>query len=241
MDRFVISAPRSGLNWVRFCTEHFYGRRTPGKTSIIDEDVVDDVAFLRSHDPLSYTRKREIGAWQAIDPGAAEGGRVVLILRDPLELFVRMAKKRLHRFGLYAGNLRFFSLANTAKKEVFLYDDLITSPAEMMRLFDTLKLRPADGYIAPTLEELSAQWDEASDNSRRMYDRKQAVGGGSKTKNNPLDFNFHQRWLTEQQKMKVWRYLKRALTPEEFDFLARFEPPAQIPPTTLAQRVMDWV
>ncbi|MCA0041869.1 hypothetical protein [Celeribacter litoreus] len=239
--RFVISAPRSGLNWVRFCTEYFYGQRTAGKTSLISESEDVGEAFIRSHDPLSWTRKRKEGQWQAIDPKEAEGGRVALVLRDPLETFVRMSKKRLHRFGCYAGNIRFYSLAAASEKNVFYYDELVSSPDVMMRLFTLLDMEPVEGKESPTLESLRAQWDEAGAKSRAMYDTKQAVGGGSKTKDAPFDFKFHQRSLTDAQVMKVWRYLKRTLSPEEFALLAHFDPPTDIPKSTLWQRLTDWI
>ena len=33
----VISFQRSGLNWLRYCTEYFTGMRTPGRPQIIAE------------------------------------------------------------------------------------------------------------------------------------------------------------------------------------------------------------
>lgn len=182
MERIVISAPRSGLNWVRFCTEYFYGRRTPGKTSLISIEDDLDAAFRRSHDPLSWTRRRTEGGWQAIDPKDASGARVALILRDPLETFVRMSKKRLHRFGCYAGNIRFYTLSDTENKAVFYYQDLVSRPETMCALFDFLQLQPAEGHVAPTLAEVQSRWNAAASKSRNMYDDKQAVGGGSKPK-----------------------------------------------------------
>ena len=36
---FVVSAPRSGLNWLRFCMEHYLGVKTPGKDVLITADA----------------------------------------------------------------------------------------------------------------------------------------------------------------------------------------------------------
>ena len=68
MQRYVISAQRSGLNWTRFCVEHFYGLRTPGKTVLIDRASQPEVVFQRSHDALYSTGDR--GVFLRIDPGA---------------------------------------------------------------------------------------------------------------------------------------------------------------------------
>jgi hypothetical protein len=59
MQRFVVSAPRSGLNWVRFSVEHFYGNRTRGHRLIYDKSERPDAAFVRSHDALSWFRNKE--------------------------------------------------------------------------------------------------------------------------------------------------------------------------------------
>ncbi len=66
MERYVVSAQRSGLNWLRFCIESFYGRRTPGQTSVIPAAEQPEAAFVRSHDALNLTsrsRKKSGGAW----------------------------------------------------------------------------------------------------------------------------------------------------------------------------------
>lgn len=57
MNRYVVSAQRSGLNWFRFCFESFYGRRTPGKTSLLHKTTHGEQAFLRSHDALNLTAR----------------------------------------------------------------------------------------------------------------------------------------------------------------------------------------
>src|SRR5438105_5927362 len=43
----VISFQRSGLNWLRYCTEYFTGVRTPGRPQIIAQGPV---FFDRAHD-----------------------------------------------------------------------------------------------------------------------------------------------------------------------------------------------
>lgn len=240
MVTYVVSAPRSGMNWLRYCTEHFYGVRTPGKTSLIPAEDCTAVAFQRSHDALNRVkRRRTTGLWQELDPAAMTDHRVVLILRDPLETYARMAKKALHRFKCYSGNIQFYSRARTDAKRVYYYCDLISSPDVMADLLEFLQIAPAAGYCEPTRARIAAQWDQLGANSRAQYDVKQAIGGGAQTKDAPRDFTFHQRRLCAWNKARAWRHLRRTLNDEEFALLDRFNPPATLAPPTLWDRMTD--
>jgi hypothetical protein len=52
----VISFQRSGLNWLRYCTEYFSGIRTPGRTQIITDGPV---LFDRAHDVCRATKRSD--------------------------------------------------------------------------------------------------------------------------------------------------------------------------------------
>lgn len=68
MITYVVSAPRSGMNWLRYFTEHFYGVRTPGNTSLIPAEDCTTVAFQRLHDALNrVTQHHQTGLWQGLD------------------------------------------------------------------------------------------------------------------------------------------------------------------------------
>lgn len=241
MAVYVVSAPRSGMNWLRYCVEHFYGVRTSGKTSLIPRDVEPTQAFYRSHDALNVSRRKGYapGAWQKIDPNATTQDTIVLILRDPLETYARMAKKSLRRFRCYAGNIQFYMQAEAKKKAVFYYADLIRSPQEMLRLMEFMDLTPAAGHHAPTLEEVSAAWDELGQKSRGQYNVNQAAGGGSQTIDRPMDFKFHQRGLSDWHKARAWRSLRDTLSRKEMELLAPFDRPADIPQAGLLDRLTD--
>lgn len=242
MDRYVISAPRSGLNWTRFCVEYFYGLRTPGKPLLFPKVEGEATAFTRSHDPLNWTRVRtEGGPRPYIDPASTEGGVVVLILRDPLESYVRMAHRTLKEFRCYAGNIRFLTEAAATEKRVFYYNDLVADPATMAELLDFLRLEPAPGYTAPSAEELAERWQEAGDKSRDLYDQNQGHRGGAKTRKNPLDFKFHQKKLSDWHKHRAWRYLEGALRPEELHLLERYRMDVPTRPADLLARLTDWL
>jgi hypothetical protein len=229
MTSYVVSAPRSGMNWLRYCVEALYGVRTPGKTVLISEEDCPEPAFLRSHDALSLTRSRHTeGAWLYIDPAKTEGDRIAVILRDPLETYVRMAKKRLRRFRRFTGNIQFYTRAVAEHKRVFYYDDLVSSPEAMADLMTFLDIQPAPGRSAPTVDDIRARWDELGRESRASYDKRQSRGGGAQTKADPLNFRYHQKGLSDWHKARAWRFLKRTLTEEEFALLERYDPPARI-------------
>lgn len=223
MTNFVVSAPRSGLNWTRYCVEHFLGRPTPGKTLILPNDDVSEHAFVRTHDALFMRPDIEEGrAYRKLDPEGMSGHRVLLIVRDPLETFVRSSRRSFEHFACFAGNLRFLAAANTGHKMVVHYEDLVAVPDAMFDTLSFLDITPGRGQGVPTLAEVTAQWERVGEASRRSYHRKQFWGGGAKTRRNPLDFQFHQRRLTAAEKASVWEYLNRSLSEEAIEILARY-------------------
>lgn len=226
MDRIIVSAPRSGLNWVRFCVEKFYGRRTPGKKQLISKEDDSSSAFVRSHDALGYTRifRRGSGAWRPIDTGDTNADtKCVLILRDPLETFVRASKKSLWRFRAYVGNIHFHSRCH-GERCIVHYDKLTTDPKAMLDLFDFMAFEPAEGTEPPDPEVIERTWAEAAAQSRSTYDVNQAGSGGATTKDNPTDFKFHQRSLSDFERRMVWDFLRRRLSSDEMALVGRYEP-----------------
>lgn len=238
MERYVISTQRSGLNWLRYCIEALYGRRTPGATSLLTEDEAPDVVITRSHDPLNYTgrAKRKVSAWTRIDPSETQGGKVLLILRHPLETFVRTADRDWSAFVNYVGNIVFFDAAASCSKKVVHYEDIVREPSAMWAVLDWLAIEPAPGLERPTLRSLEAQWDELGRRSRENYDSKASRGGGAQTKQNPTDFMFHQRRLDEEEKRRVWVFLQLKLNARQLALLARYQPETGLPRPTLRDR-----
>jgi hypothetical protein len=226
MKRIIVSAPRSGLNWVRFCVEKFYGRRTPGKEQLISKEDDPSSAFVRSHDALGYTRvvRRGSGAWRHINPNETGADtKCVLILRDPLETFVRASRKSLWRFRAYVGNISFHSRCH-GEKYVAHYDQLITNPSAMLDLLDFMAIEPAEGLEHPDPGIIERTWDEAAAESRSRYDVNQSGSGGAITKDNPTDFKFHQRSLSDFERRMIWDFLRRRLSPDEMTLIRRYEP-----------------
>src|ERR1041385_1141052 len=78
----VISFPRSGLNWLRHCAEHFSGKRTPGRVHLISEGPT---LFDRAHD-VTRPNKRDYVSLYGPD-GREIYQKVALLLRDPCDCF----------------------------------------------------------------------------------------------------------------------------------------------------------
>lgn len=178
--------------------------------------------YIRSHDPTGASGRKS-QAFFPIDPADADG-TVMLILRDPLETFVRDSKRRYKAFALYPENIRFLSASRAEHKAVFYYEDIVRDPASMLRALEFLGVETAPGVEKPTLERLAAEWETAAKESRAEYDVRQARDGGAHTKERPYDFAFHQRRLWDWEKRRVWNYLERRLTAGEFGLLSRYHP-----------------
>lgn len=238
MKRYVISAPRSGLNWTRFCVEYFLGLRTPGKPLLITGKQSRKKAFIRTHDALLLTKKKGGSAYQYIDPASTAGDKVALIIRDPLESYVRMARRRFSLFDCYIGNIRFFAQAAATDKYAVYYDDIVASPEKMAEFLEFLDLTPADGYERLSLAGLQSGWDKAGDASRALYNKNQWHSGGAKTGNNPLDFSFHQRKLSPSARHRVWRYLIANLDETELALLDRYRMDGDVEPATMLEKLL---
>jgi hypothetical protein len=125
----VISFQRSGLNWLRYCTEYFSGVRTPGRTQIIAEGPV---FFDRAHD---VRRKARLPGYISLyDASGAEiYERVALLLRNPYDCFTShylgrgrvKFGKGLEQFEAYAINIIKFDALNEARKGVFFFEDFV--------------------------------------------------------------------------------------------------------------------
>ncbi|HSF64512.1 MAG TPA: hypothetical protein VLA78_08995 [Paracoccaceae bacterium] len=156
----------------------------------------------------------EARAWKAIDPVTTGGDRVVLILRDPAEVFVRACGQDMRKFLSYDSCIRFHRLAVGPKVAVH-YEDLVADPAAMHRVLAFLEVPRL-----PDLADMVRDWAEAGQKSRELYGERHS--SGALTRLNPTDFTFHQRALTDAGRAALWRHLDEALTPDEAALIARY-------------------
>lgn len=168
------------------------------------------------------------------------GNKVLLILRDPLELYVRMADCKRGKFLSFVSNIKFYDQAVGAERMVVHYEDLVADPATMCATMAFFELSPADGLPVPTEALVRDRWEALGTASRQNYDQKQGGSGGAQTKDNPTDFAHHQRSLSEAEKREVWAFLSLRLTASEMALLKRYQP-AKLPRPTLGDRLRNLV
>lgn len=227
--KIIVSAPRSGRNWLRFWINEIEGFDHYSRGA--------NPSLLLSHDPLGLrrhsllSRLRGHKAWRRIDPDETRDGATVLILRDPAEVFVRASNKDYGRFVSYASCLRFLGLAR-GKARVFHYEDLVARPETMHEALAFLGVTPARGGALPSVEDMRATWAEAGRKSSAIYADRHT--SGTRTKADPTDFRFHQRALPPEELGALWAYLGRELTAEEIRHLDRYRPAGATAPDPAA-------
>jgi hypothetical protein len=158
----VISFQRSGLNWLRYCTEYFTGVRTPGRPQIIAEGRV---FFDRAHDVRRKPKRSDFtGLYDA--SGAEVYERVALLLRNPYACFTSHYlgrkgvnfKKGLEHFEAYANNINQFD-ALKAKKGVFYFEDFVSNQEGTLRFLRFFEIDPGSRpYNFAQMIEASRGW-----------------------------------------------------------------------------------
>ena len=158
----VISFQRSGLNWLRYCTEYFTGMRTPGRPQIIAEGPV---FFDRAHDVRRKPKRSDFTSLYD-ESGAEVYERVALLLRNPYDCFTShylgrtemSFKQSLERFEAYANNINQFDTLQ-ATKEVFYFEDFVSNEEGTVRFLRFFDVDPgARAYNFSEMIEASRRW-----------------------------------------------------------------------------------
>ena len=233
---FVVSAPRSGLNWLRFCMEHYLGVKTPGKDVLVKADSGLEPVFRRAHNARKGAKPDKSKSLLA---QTMPQDKVLILLRDPLETFVRAAEKSYKEYRGFIENIRYFTACSAGRKHAAHYEDMTARPAVMLETMRFLDIAPLPGRAPPSLEQLTADWASLGDMSRNSYSVRQAHGGGSMTKDKPSDFQFHQQKLSEAEKQQVWRHLRHELDDAQMALLARYMPQGGIRKVGAVTRIGD--
>ena len=174
----IVSHPRSGLNWVRYCIEHATGRPTPGRRQLVEGG---DPVIYRTHD-VRHALGPETGDCIFYEEMALSGplrwmrtmlGRpmrpifstMVLLLRDYHENAVR----RNWRPSRYAANVLAYD-AFPGRKHVVYYEDLVQGMDAMKELLSFLGIT------------LPADFDEAEHRNRSLdWYQEEGIGRSSET------------------------------------------------------------
>ena len=213
-ETILISFPRSGANWVRYVVESVTGRPTPGYKKLV---VGDDYVFHRTHDVRVRHEEVVYEASVTDDAGKPLHKRALLLLRNPLEIFVReimiarkteSVKAGLPQLGQLLANLEFYA-AFTGPKLLVHYEDLIADFSHMERILLFLGI-PFDRSEFDLEAAIKASTD--------WYDEKH----GAFTRADPKDFKFHSRRLSQQDQKAILEYLTAHASPAVIKYLQRY-------------------
>ena len=188
----IVSYPRSGLNWVRYCIEALTGMRTAGRPKLVTSGPL---AVYRTHNVRRSDGRQSCDCAFYDDDGKPVHNKVVLLLRDYRESFVRVAHVRkvpldaeaiaagrVFNFRDYFENLRGYDEFH-GEKIIVRYEDLVNDFGEVTRILDFLEL-PYD------LEDFDLEHHRRR--SIEIYDDDHE----SLTKDRLTDFAYHRRKLS---------------------------------------------
>jgi hypothetical protein len=159
----VISFQRSGLNWLRYCTEYFTGVRTPGRPQIIAEGPV---FFDRAHDVRRKPRRSDYRSLYDTN-GEEIYESVALLLRNPYHCFTShylgragiSFRRGLGQFEAYANNIRQFDALKKAKKSAFYFEEFINNEPGTLAFLHFFEIDPAaQSYNFAEMIEASRAW-----------------------------------------------------------------------------------
>ncbi|MEA5532393.1 hypothetical protein [Crocosphaera sp. XPORK-15E] len=185
----IVSYPASGFNWVRYCIEYFTGLRTAGKTKLIEDG---ELAVYRTHYVKYAAEVDSCFCPFYDDQGKPLHRKVVLILRDYRESFIRAAKGKditdlsvekirsgdVFEFEEYFENLKAYD-EFSGKKLLVYYPEIVSDLSGITKILDFLEL-PYD------LSNFDLEYHRQQ--SIKIYDTQHT----SHTQNNIYDFSFHQ-------------------------------------------------
>lgn len=157
----LVSFPKSGSNWVRYCIEHFSGRRTPGKArrNVLvsrGSTIIDRMHFVdkRHRNVFMHSRARQgledyhhepktgLHGWLSTRRKdrrirEAQNRRILLLLRSHYESFGRNRLSAPEDMIGYLGNVQMFEACRREKLLIY-YHDLVADPAAMGRILEFL-------------------------------------------------------------------------------------------------------
>ncbi|MEM9540265.1 MAG: hypothetical protein AAGA60_12290 [Cyanobacteria bacterium P01_E01_bin.42] len=184
----IVSYPRNGLNWVRYCIEHFTGLRTAGRTKLVKKG---ELAVYRTHNVKKNDWPDSCYCPFYNEQGKPLHNKVLLLLRDYRESFLRIAKIKkqgiptaeeirngqVFHFDNYFQNLKAYD-EFAGKKMLIYYPDLISDFSSITKILDFLD-------FSYDLSDFDLEYHRQQ--SIGIYDKQHK----SYSKDNLYDFNFH--------------------------------------------------
>jgi hypothetical protein len=237
----LVSFPKSGSNWVRYCIEHFSGRRTPGSVRTLQvkdgPTVIDRKHFLRKidrrafrHNTVSSKPRSRAGSSEPVWPitwlrrlrkarqlRRIEGNRrLLLLLRSPFALYPRVGATALAAMRGYLGNIEVFERCRRDKLLVY-YEDLVRDFREMEKILSFAGI-PYD----------LAGFDVAEHQQRSLELYAQGHDKPA-TGRNLLDSTFHSRRLDRDTRLALRAFCKETLGDNAYaHYLGRYDAEAEL-------------
>lgn len=206
-DTILVSVERSGCNLVRHCVEVMARQRTPGKVHLIE---TGSLLFHRTHRSRWNEAPMPARAPVMDAFGRPLYRKLILLLRDPVETFVRAYDRTMAHMSGYCENVQVFHDFPGPKLLVH-YDDLVTTDAAMERIFAFLGIAECFSHAAmTTAREGSVAW----------YNTNQPTG--SQTGGRPDRLRFHQLSLTPAEIAAVWDFIGTRLCSAHIPYFARW-------------------
>lgn len=214
--RYLLSFPRSGNHWLRFCIEYISGRSTLGCYSNPRDVPICLNEFPADAGVLTHVRwwspallRKAHYPHEVLSPHS-----LLVLIRDPKECIPRHSDYRVEYFESniqhYLDILRFYQEQRCPKLLVY-YEDLLQSPKESIQ-------KVADfigSYQAARLEQLCAE-----------YERLQQICAGAKNrawKGAISGFAPHFHWKRlEQEQQEKFMQLWHQTMPEPSSIVLRY-------------------
>ena len=176
---YLVSYPRSGNTWVRFILEWVSGRPSKGLSSN------DKPMYQRINGPLTHVNGETIiqkAHW--VKNIKNKKGKLILIIRNPLEVILRHTKKLDDKdIDWYMSLIKIYEEWDHKNKIILYYEDLINEPKTEIKKI--LKFMDLD---LNKLDDFMGSYDEFFDLSVNYYNNK-GKGNKSKTKGKILVYH----------------------------------------------------
>ncbi len=238
----LVSYPKSGSNWVRYCIEYFSGMRTPGSERKLLVElgpaIIDRTHFLDKRHRKSFVQAQQ-GLNRVLGSETRKGGlqrlysearkelrvrsivnyrRVILLVRSPYESFARTQLCQLDGMNGYFSNIMIFDKCKQ-KKLLIYYDRLIESFDEMEKILNFLG-------ITYDLSEFDLEYHR-----RRSLELYKVGPDEPQTKDDLYDFAFHSRKVSNETKAAIRSYALSFLGNRVYErYLSRFDDPGFLAP-----------
>lgn len=212
-DAIIISSPRSGLNWVRYCIEWFSKCPTPGIRRPVSRELLSSKDFIicRTHNALSKRKLRLRAVFNSLydNDDNPVFKKAILLIRNYKELY---ARKMLLEDGIkkkiidahtansdiilsfsdktmmgYANNIEAYDKFPGRKIYIY-YEDLVSDFSQMLKILDFIGINYDLSDF--NLEEHRLKSVKAYSTTYR--DRlREGIREVALTTNDPLNFTFH--------------------------------------------------